>query len=98
MNAREFVIALAEQLTEQGRDVEIKEDDRMIFIFSNSRSILETAVAASAYKSSVTGRWNFQGVSAWPLTGPEVREQTRRNAEIVVSVYGRSHVRKVVSA
>lgn len=98
MNAREFVIALSEQLAAQGRDVEVNEDDGMVRIFSNSRNILETAIGAGAYKSTRTGRWTFLGVRAYPLTGGEVKEQTRRNAEIVVSIYGRSYLREEVAS
>ena len=98
MNAREFVIALADQLTEQGRDVEIEEDDEMIRLFSNSRNIMETAIGAGAYKRPRTGRWTFLGLRAYPLTGAAIKEQTRRNARIVVEVYGRSYLREEVTA
>lgn len=92
MNAREFVLALADQLTEQGREVEVKEDDEMIHIFSNSRSIFETAIGAGAYKSSRSNRWKFLGLRAYPLTAPEIVERTRRGAEITVKVYGKSRI------
>lgn len=98
MNARDFVISLAEQLTAQGRDVELEEDEEMIRLFSNSRNILETALGAAAYKRSRTGRWTFLGIRAYPLMGADIKEQTRRNARIVVEVYGRSYLREEVAS
>lgn len=98
MNAREFVIELAEQLTAQGRDVEIHEDGEMISLFSNSRNIVETAIGAGAYKSGRTGRWTFLGIRAYPLSGRDVKETTRSNARIVAKVYGTSYPRVEVSA
>ena len=98
MNAYEFVLDLADQLIEQGREVEIEEEADSIRIYARPRNLGEHAIGANAYKSASTGRWTFCGVRAHTFMGETIRENTRRRASLIIRIYGTSHVRQEVAS
>jgi len=95
MNAHTFVLSLADRLLDQGRSVEYEEEPDSIRIIARARVLAEDTLMASAYKSAVTGRWNFQGLTVFRVLADPIRSQTRRDARIAVEVYGTSAVGRV---
>lgn len=93
MNARDFVLSLADQLAEQGRTVDIDEDGDRVIVRAPARVITEDSVTATAWHSPYTGRWRFGGVYTVNMDG-EVRDcRTRRSSETFVRIYGTSDLR-----
>lgn len=92
MNARDFVLSLADQLIEQGREVEIEEDPGSIRIYAPSRTLMENAIGANAAVMSGTGRWAFCGIRAHTRNGDTVRDMTRKRASAIIRIYGKSYL------
>jgi hypothetical protein len=96
MNARDFVLSLADQVKAQGRDVKITEEENSIHMWAHPRSLWEYSVGAGAYRSPYSNRWTFTGIRAYPLFGATVQEKTRKRAHIIVEVYGTAYVKQEV--
>lgn len=98
MNAHDFVLALADQLVEQGRTVEIEEEPDSIRIWARPRDFGENAIGATAYLSPATNRWRFLGICAYSVIAGPIEATTRRRARAVAAAYGRSCLREEVTA
>lgn len=98
MNAREFVLSLADQLIEQGREVEIEENEESIRIYAKARTLSEYTIGAHAFRITGSSRWTFGAIRAYGLLSDTVEEKTRKRAHGFVRVYGRSYLRQEVTA
>lgn len=98
MNAHDFVLALADQLVEQGREVEIEEEPDSIRIYARARTLSEYSIGAHAFTGYGSGRWNFGSIRAYGLFSDTIAEKTRKRAMSIVRIYGDSHVREEVTA
>jgi hypothetical protein len=102
MNAKSFTEALAATLVERGWDVEIttenpSTDSECFRFWATSNRWFSGPISGAAYKSTVSGRWNFLGVNVYRFGSETKRSKTYRDARILVDVYG-DDLRTAVSA
>jgi hypothetical protein len=93
MNAKTFTESLAAKLTERGWNVAITTENphmdcEYFGFYATSERWFSGPISGAAYKSKVTGRWNFLGVNVYRFASETKRGKTYRDARIMVEVHG----------
>lgn len=88
MNAREFVLQQAETLREYGNEVTVTDEGDRIHVWSVSKKSWGTSIGLAAFRSSITGRWNFTGARFYPLRQKDFERKTYSRVRTAVMTYG----------